>query len=72
MALPLVGVLGAEPDTLLGLCGPSTRLSVAQAAKPSPGLLRINYLSRAMHNGVSWATVAHHSPSDPDRLGMAA
>lgn len=39
MALPLVGVLGTEPDALPGLCGPSTRLSVAQAAQPSPVFL---------------------------------
>lgn len=39
MALPLVGVLGTEPDALPGLCGPSTRLGVAQAAQPSPVFL---------------------------------
>lgn len=39
VALPLVGVLGTEPDALPGLCGPSTRLGVAQAAQPSPVFL---------------------------------
>lgn len=39
VALPLVGVLGTEPDALPGLCGPSTWLGVAQAAQPSPVFL---------------------------------